>query len=831
MVKISGGEARFHTPVVYQPSRTPNPESRTPVDGHYRFNGHHVTFSVGTYDRTKPLVIDPALSYSTYLGGSSGDQGYGVAVDASGDAYVAGGTTSTDFPTTLGAFQTSYRGNADAFVTKLNPTGSALVYSTYLGGNMDDNGSGIAVDTNGDAYVTGQTGSTDFPTTPGVIQPAYGGNLDAYVTELNPTGSALIYSTYLGGNGNEAGAGINVDALGNAYVTGLTASANFPITPGAFQTSCSACNGTNGNAFVTELNPVGSALVYSTYLGGSTSDSGQGIALDPSGNAYVAGIARSLDFPTTPGAFQTALKGAQDAFLTKLNSTGSALVYSTYLGGSSLDQAQGIAVDASGNAYVTGYTSSSDFPTTPGAFQTTCSNCANDHDFVTKVDPTGSTLVYSTYLGGSGTEFGYGIAVDASDDAYVTGSTTSFDFPTTPGAFQTRNAGSYDASVTELNPAGSTPIYSTFLGGSGVDTGFGIRVDASGSIYIVGGTGSTDFPATPGAFQTSCGGGCLGGGNAFVTKFVPGDQVLPLSLSFGNHAVGTSSAPQTTTLSNSGTTPLSITAVNITGTDASDFSETNTCGTSLAAGVSCTISVTFTPTAAGTRTADVSITDSAANSPQTVSLTGVGTQGAVTFSPTSLTFPTQVIFTTSPAKTVTLTNSGNGTLSITSITITGNFSQTNTCGTSVAPGASCTISVKFAPKSKGTLTGTVSVTDNAPGSPQTVSLKGTGTYVQLVPASVNFGTQPVGTKSLPRKITLTNKGSVAVSISKISITGTNSGDFAETNTCGGSVAGGASCFITVTFTPAAKGKRTADVSISDNGGGSPQTVALSGTGT
>ena len=304
----------------------------------------------------------------------------------------------------------------------------------------------------------------------------------------------------------------------------------------------------------------------------------------------------------------------------------------------------------------------------------------------------------------------------------------------------------------------------------------------------------------------------------------------PTSLNFGNQTVGITSSPQNVTLQNTGNIKLTITSIQITGTNSGDFGEKNNCPSSLPPNNSCQISVTFKPTTTGTRNAAVNITDNAPGSPQSVSLTGVGVLPAVTFSPTSLTFPTQVVLTNSKAQAVTLTNSGAGVLKINHISVTGPFSQTNTC-TTVNPSATCTITVTFKPTTVGTLPGSVSVTDNAPGSPQKVGLKGTGTYIQLTPTSLNFGNQPVGTRSLAKRITLTNKGDAAVNITSISITGVDAKDFAETNTCGKSVASGASCFIKVTFKPLVKGKRTADVSIYDNGGGSPQEVGLIGTGT
>jgi hypothetical protein len=259
-------------------------------------------FTVGGYDPSDPLVIDPGLAYSTYLGGSGQDLGRGIALDGAGDAYVTGNTLSADFPTTPGAFDTSFNVIDDAFVTKLNPAGTALLYSTYLGAGSTDWGYGIAVDGAGDAYVTGFTYSADFPTTPGAFDTSFNGVLDAFVTKLNPTGTALAYSTYLGGSSDDYGRGIAIDGAGNAYVTGPTGSFDFPTTAGAFDTSY---NGDVLDAFVTKLNPTGTALLYSTYLGGSGRDASGGIALDGAGNAYVTGETSSADFPTTPAAFDT----------------------------------------------------------------------------------------------------------------------------------------------------------------------------------------------------------------------------------------------------------------------------------------------------------------------------------------------------------------------------------------------------------------------------------------------------------------------------------------------------------------------------------------------
>jgi hypothetical protein len=501
------GTIRQRKPFIYQEVDG----ARREISGGYMLKGAgRVGFRVAAYDSSWPLIIDPALFYSTYLGGSSFDSGFGIAVDASGNGYVTGQTNSTNFPTTMGTFQTTLDGSLDAFVAKLDPTGSALVYSTYLGGSSFDSGSGIAVDASGNVYVLGATDSTNFPTTMGAFQTTLDGSFDAFVTKLDPTGSALVYSTYLGGSDSECCAGsIAIDALGNAYVTGSTDSSDFPTTLAAFQTTL----GGSPDAFVTKLDPTGAALVYSTYLGGSVREQSFGIALDASGNAYVTGETDSSNFPITTGAFQTTSGGSGDTFVTKLNPTGAALVYSTYLGGNDFEQGGGIAVDTPGNAYVTGATQSADFPTTAGAFQTT--NPGTLVAFVTKLDPTGTALVYSTYLGGIGFSESFGIATDAAGNAYVTGGAGA-DFPTTAGAFQTTFGGGVDAFVTKLNPTGAALVYSTYLGGNGEEEGVRIALDAlpSPNAYVTGFTYSANLPTTAGAFQTTFG----DGSDAFVAQ-------------------------------------------------------------------------------------------------------------------------------------------------------------------------------------------------------------------------------------------------------------------------------------------------------------------------
>lgn len=827
MLRMKSGNLRMQKPVVYQNKN----ESKQFISGRYVLRGKDtVGFEVAAYDRSKELIIDPVFGYSTYLGGTGFDEGKSIVVDSSGNAYVTGRTTSFNFPITIDAYDTTYANSYDVFVTKMNAAGTALIYSTYLGGSNEDQGYGIAVDSSSNAYVTGSTSSSDYPITLGAFQTVPGSNFtnDTFVTKLNPAGTGLIYSTFLGGFNSDQGNSIVVDSTGNAYVAGVTSSSNFPTTPGAFQTVFAGGGFPNGDAFITKVNSVGTALVYSTFLGGVGSDQATGIAIDSPGNAYVTGSTNSTDFDVTPGAFQTIYGGSNnfsgngDAFATQLNTTGTALIYSTYLGGIDDDAGLGISVDGSGNAYITGSTFSVNFPSTPGVirvsnggaakstnggngwaainngltnstvlslavdptnpmrlyagtsgggifkstngggvwgavnsgltdlfiktiaidpantilaylgtnnrgvfrttdggsswraintgqngmnvntlkldpsnsatiyagtdqgvykttngganwtsintgfgfnpfinalavnpsnssivyaainfggvykstngganwsatplsnnnvrslivdpsvpatvyaggdggvFKSTNSggtwgtvntglnsgtkiinslvlspadsntiyagtangffkstnggtawsalnsglagavinalaidplNAMNIYSgasagstdaFITKVNSTGTGLIYSTFLGGNSFDQGTSISVSASGNAYVTGSTQSTNFPTTPGVFQTISSSfNQDAFLTKLDPAGTTLVYSTFLGGDSFDQGNGVAVDSSGSAYVTGTTQSNNFPITPGAFQTSLSGNSFNG-EGFISKF------------------------------------------------------------------------------------------------------------------------------------------------------------------------------------------------------------------------------------------------------------------------------------------------------------------------
>ena len=502
VIELGKTEYRHKRPVVYQEVGG----KRIEISGTWSLRGKEAGFQIGTYDRRQPLIIDPVLYYSTYLGGSAADYAYAIALDRVGNTYVTGGTGSTNFPT-ANPLQAGLLGSNDVFVTKINARGSARLYSTYLGSTGVDEGRGIAVNSIGEVYVTGSAGFSNFPMK-NPIQGTWGGSGDAFLAKLDATGSALVYSTYLGGNGSDQGNGIALDPAGNAYVVGTTNSTNFP-TVNPFQ----AAKGAQDDAFVAKINPAGSAWVYATYLGGNNEDQGNGIAVDASGNAYVTGYTASTDFPVQ-SAFRGSNTGVVDAFVTKLNPAGSALVYSTYLGGTALDYGTGIAVDSSGSAYVTGIVTSDDFPLA-NPIDATLGSHAVDDVFVSKFNPSGSSLVYSTYLGGGGADDPYAIAVDQAGNAYITGRTNSSDFPLvnpiqiTPVAF--------DMFVTEINNAGSALLFSTFLGGSASESGRGIAVDSLGNIHIAGESTSTDFP-TLNAVQMASGGAQDGVVLLFATR-------------------------------------------------------------------------------------------------------------------------------------------------------------------------------------------------------------------------------------------------------------------------------------------------------------------------
>ena len=614
-LKISSdaGNILLHKPIAYQTING----VRQPVDAQFVLQaGNKVSFALAPYDRSRELVIDPsvAVTYSTYIGGSGDDEGQGIAIDSSGNAYITGQTASTNFPT-KSPYQASCgscsSGGANAFVSEINSNGTALVYSTYIGGTTsggtpagpgNDSGNAIAIDSSNSVFVTGATSSTDFPTAGTPFQGSCKSctstsTFNSFVLELNSTGSALTYSTYLGGSGSDFGLGIALasDGSGDVLVVGSTSSSNFP-TMNPLQ---AYLTGSVSSGFVTKLNSSGSALAYSTYLGGSTvGDKANAVAVDSSDDAYVTGQTASATFHTTSGAFQTACGGCSSgrtsAFVTVINPTGSGYVYSTFLGGSGPDVGAGIAADSTGSAYVTGTTQSNNFPVTMTALQTIYGGGSSDA-FVTKLNPTGTALAYSTYLGGSGDDSGGSIALDGNDNAYITGQTDSSGANVfSVNATQPAIGGLFDAFVSEINSSGTQLVFSTYLGGPGVeDNGdYGaIAVNSTGAnIYVTGSTApptgsSNTFPVTTGVVQSAPGGAT----DAFAVSYTQ-----PTTASFTLAAT----TPSAVSPGSSATSTITLTAdngynsaVNLTCSVSGSGSPLPACG-----GFSTT---PVTPTAAG----------------------------------------------------------------------------------------------------------------------------------------------------------------------------------------------------------------------------------------
>jgi beta-propeller repeat-containing protein len=525
VLHTKAGPVRQHRPVVYQEIDGRHRE----VDGHYMFRedacgsirggDQSVGFKIGAYDRHQPLVIDPVLIYSTYLGGTGMDRAHYVAVDSDGSAYVVGDTASTNFPV-AGALNPTFNGGGnDVFVAKLDPQGTNFVFATYLGGNQGDFGYALALGGNGDIYLTGVTSSTNFPVTTNAVFTTNRG-FDAFLVRLDATGTDLLYSTYLGGSLYDVGLRIAVDGSGNAYVTGRTASNDFPTN--GFASSFGSGLSGSYDVFIAKLTATDTNIAYSGYLGGSGDDYIASIAVDAQGRAVAGGFTTSSDFPCT-NAMQTNILAGFDGFVTRFSADGSTKLFSTYLGGNGNDFVDGLALDVDGNIYLTGSTSSTDFPTR-NAISATNHGLADV--FVTKLEPNGTNIIYSTYLGGSmDTDEGWGIAVDVTGSAYVVGVTFSNDFFTTNAVQAIPPGGNSDAFLLKLATNGAAIEFSTFLGGRFADFGNSVALDGDGNAYVVGVTSSTSFPTVPSSngLQNAFGGGMYDG---FIARIFPGNAAL-----------------------------------------------------------------------------------------------------------------------------------------------------------------------------------------------------------------------------------------------------------------------------------------------------------------
>jgi Beta-propeller repeat/Abnormal spindle-like microcephaly-assoc'd, ASPM-SPD-2-Hydin len=833
VLKKGTGELHFQSPVVYQLSAG----QRVKVPGAYAVGGsNRVGFTVKNYDSSKPLVIDPVLIYSTFLGGSSYDGASAIAIDSTGEAYVTGMTQSPNFP--LANFGTLPPGGNYIFVSKLDVSGTTLLWADYVCGTSgSDYPAGIAVDTQGNAYITGTANSSDFPTV-NAYQATMDSAPDAFLAKLSTDGSQLLYSTYLGGSNWEQANGVAVDSTGSASIAGTTASLDFPVL-NAFQSTANPGQGDvyGDYGFVAKFSADGSTLVFSTYLAGSQVDwegcdddcapysTMNGVAVDANGNVYIAGETDTTDFPVSDGAYMSEnptgdANGNETSFIASFTPSGS-LNYSTYFGGSEYTYVYGLTVDSSDAAYITGNSPAD------GSFTVTNSSICDQSDqtcgdaFVAKLNSTGTEVIYSTFLGPNNNTQGTGIQVDPAGNAYVLAYFGNSSYVLTNPIEANNNTGG--VLIDEIDPTGSTELFSTFLGGSSGANAVGMAVDASSSIYVTGATGSDDFPVVQSAFQ----GTNAGNNDVFISKITqataPAFTIYPSLLQFSTRVVGTTSQAETATLRNMGTAALTINSQTMSG----DFAETDTCNGSVAAASSCTFTITFAPTAPGSRFGTLTFGDNAAGSPHFINMVGDGSAPLATITPASLTFASAAVNTTSAAQTITLSNTGNATLNISDVQITGAFAQTNNCPPGLSFGSSCQFQVTFTPTTGGALTGSLTLTDDAPDSPQTIALSGSGfvTTATVSPATLVFGNQNVSAASAAQVVTITNTGESAMTVSGV----TAPAGYSQTNNCG-TVAVSGTCTISVTFTPTASGSTPGTLVINDNAQGNPHAVSLTGMG-
>lgn len=762
---------------------------------------HHgkLSFALGDYDRGRRLVIDPALIFSTFITSNCStcsDNINDITADNTG-VYLTGQTNAVSFPATANGPTPGTVQGPQTFVVKLDPTGSQVLYSVFLG---NSGGQSIAVDAVGSAYVSGSaffptaSGVPAFPLTSGVFSSTVPSNVSgsaAYAAKLSTDGSTILYSTLLQQPLPNpvsfpqvvSPSKIAVDSTGALYIGGVATVSEFspdftsswmplPVTLGAFQT-------TPGAAFVLKLNPNASGLAYATYVDGTVGPnlpggSVAGIVVDSSGDAFVTGSTPDENFPTTPGAYQTsnpATLGFDSAFVMELNPSGTAPVYSTFFGtpGETNTEAFGLAVDLHGQAVITGFSGGS-LPVTPNAF---CGNSTSAYaGFVAKFMADGSGLVYATTLCGGDSQ-GASVAVDSTGAAYVVGTT---DFPATfqPILLQPIQgyAPSGSANVAlKLDTAGALQ-WSTFLGQYFFGAIFShskVAVDGTGAVYVIAYSNLPPTPDSLGPPSPNPGAGQPNDGAAgnFLVKIAPSlgapvPIVSPPQVSFAGQNVGTTSAPADVQVGNFGDAPVSP-RVSITG----DFSETDNCSVAVPGGQKCDINVVFTPTVTGTRNGVLTVSFGGNIPSQTIPLLGNAGAPAVSLSPTSLTFGDQATGTTSGAQQVTVTNSGTGPLILSSIQTTSQFAATNTCGAPVAPAGSCTIQVTFTPSASGAQTGTLTIADNAPDSPQVVTLAGNA-------ASQGIGLGVASGGSSSATVAAGATATYALSIGGVGVSGTGS---------------------------------------------------------
>ncbi|MBS1850714.1 MAG: choice-of-anchor D domain-containing protein [Acidobacteria bacterium] len=837
-IRKAGSVLRFQSPLIYQEKNG----RRIPVSGGYVVQGNEsVAFHVSAHDKKIPLVIDPVLVYSTYLGGRSYDNIQALAVDSQGNAIIAGTTSSSDFPLAeTGNFNPAV---SRVFVAKLDVSGATLLFADYLGStDGNDWASAVAIDGQDSIYLTGGTYGADFPVVH-AFQSALSGADDGYLVKLSADGAALTYSTYLGGTDYDYPNSLAVNSLGEAYLAGKTQSLDFPVVNAGQDSITPDHNMNYGNyGFVSKFAANGASLAFSTYLAGTDvldacggfcspfpSTSINGLVLDGAGNAYVGGATNSNNFPVSESAYleqqpnSLNFSGNNTGFISKLTSSG-AIEYSTYFGGGGVTNITSIAVDETGAAYVTGGADSDGtFPITstsicnPSSFGTGCGNA-----FVAKLAPSGESLGYSTFLGHNNSTSGQAIVVDTNHNVFVLAQSSGTSLALVNP--MQNYAGSSDVLLMEVDPTGASQLWVTALGGEDADLGTSLVLAGDGALYLAGSTNSSAFPTTQAGFATVAGGNQDG----FVAKIAMEDAaavaISPRLLQFSTRGVGTTSTAKSVVLRNVGTAALTISSKVVSG----DFAETDDCGSTVPAAGSCTLNVSFTPTAPGSRFGSITISDDAAGSPHLINLVGDGSAPVASLSSSSLTFVSLPVHSTSSAQSVTLTNTGNATLNISGIAASGDFAQTSNCPSALSIASSCQIQVTFTPSTGGLRTGSLTITDDAAGSSQAVSLTGSGyvTTATISPGSLSFANLAVSSSSSAQTVTITNTGGNTMTVSAVAV----SGDFSQTNNCTTLAASGGTCTIQVRFTPTAAGSRSGTLTIQNDAQGNPHSVSLNGTG-
>ena len=904
------GNVRLQKPVVYQERNG----IRRAVNGKFVLrSANEIGLVVGEYDAGSPLIVDPVLSFSTLIGANNNTQVQGIAVDSSKNVYITGTTFATNYPV-VGPFQATNHGYTDVFVTKLNPAGNKILYSTYLGSSGFDNATAIAVDKTGAAYVTGTVGAPDFPTTPGAFMTSAGGGAP-FLTKFLTDGT-LAFSTFMGGSLSPALA-IALDAAGEAYIAGGSTSNDLPTTAGAYQTTC--LSGDCG--YIEKLNASGTALVYSTYFGASSgngippSTTGNGIAVDSSGSAFLVGNTNGIPLQNP---IQPSVVGLQNAFVAKFSPDGSSLVFSTYLGGTSafvpsrFDSATGVAVDLSDNVHIVGTTPSCEFPLSLTAISTDCVTGADQKVFVASLNSNGTQLLFSTLLQSGNAA---GIGVDSKGNSYVTGTTTSTSYFLKNAIESSVDASltSSDGFVTELDPTGKL-LFSSYLAATYGSAPSGIAVDPSGGIYMAG-LGQADFPLlhpipsqtyqstyytifvakilpsntpqfslsprvspvltlrnvssvplaitsiVPSAnftMQGNCGSSIVPGGacnlillgandkktqgsvtitsNAYakpqtfqIRKSPTGDNlgsslaISPMYVEFPPQLIGTSSAAEQIVIQNQGL-PAAINNISIN--QPSPFTETNNCPALLGTGASCTISVIYTAATAQDSAGLAIITDQGQTN---IGLNGLGSSSAIAVSTPAMEFGNQPSGSPTLGRIVNLINATPNPATVTGLSTTSGYAEADTCSAVLPPHGECRVSISFSATGNQDAPGALTIANYGPGGPEAVTLHATGVQpgdLSVSPNSLSIQFGYIGTSSNFSPVTVTNNSKNTITIQKIATTA----PYTQTNTCPASLAPAATCQVSVVFKPTVTGLANGVLTVTHSGNGSPLTMPLTGTG-